>query len=289
MRASASLSDRTQGRGLSPQIARWAVLYAALCLLAVVTIFPLLWMVLSAFKSVDVMFRYPPVLVPPRWQFSNFREVFELSPFSRYLLNSFYVASTVTVVALLLHSMAGYALARLRFPGNRVMFLMIVSTLFIPLYAITIPLFLIVQQFGWVNRYWGLIVPSIPNAFGIFLFRQFFLSLPRELEDAARIDGCGRIGTFFRIALPMARPITATLAVFFFLYNWDNFFWPLIVTSSTDMRVVQVGVAAFYDVYNPRWNLMLAGASIAVVPSFVLFFLLQRHLVRGIQLTGLKG
>jgi multiple sugar transport system permease protein len=271
------------------RLAARAALYVLLSVLAGLTIFPIAWMVLSAFKSVDVMFRYPPVLLPPRWRIENFHEVFTLSPFARYLFNSFYVATAVTVVALLFHSMAGYALARLRFRGNAFIFLAIVSTLFIPLYAITIPLFLVVQQLGWVNTYWGLIVPSIFNAFGIFLFRQFFLSLPRELEDAARIDGCGRIGVFFRIALPLARPVIATLAVFSFLYNWDNFFWPLIVTSSTEMRVIQVGVAAFYDVYNPRWNLMLAGATIAVVPSFVLFCLLQRHLVQSIQTTGLKG
>ena len=271
------------------RIAARAALYVLLSVLAGLTIFPIAWMMLGAFKSVDVMFRYPPVLLPPRWRVENFYEVFTLSPFARYLFNSFYVATAVTLVALLFHSMAGYALARLRFRGNAFIFLAIVSTLFIPLYAITIPLFLVVQQLGWVDTYWGLIVPSIFNAFGIFLFRQFFLSLPRELEDAARIDGCGRIGVFFRIALPLARPVIATLAVFSFLYNWDNFFWPLIVTSSTEMRVIQVGVATFYDVYNPRWNLMLAGATIAVVPSFVLFCLLQRHLVQSIQMTGLKG
>jgi multiple sugar transport system permease protein len=266
-----------------------AALYAVLLALAVLTVFPLLWLALSAFKPVDVMFRYPPVLLPPRWRVENFVEVFHASPFGRYLLNSLIVATAVTAVAIVFHAMAGYALARLRFPGRQALFLGVVSTLFVPLYAITIPLFLLVKALGWVDTYWGLIVPSIFNAFGIFLYRQFFLSLPRELEDAARIDGCSRAGVFFRIALPLARPATATLAVFSFLYNWDNFFWPLIVTSSTEMRVIQVGVAAFYDVYNPRWNLMLAGATIAVVPSFVLFFLLQRHLVQGIQTTGLKG
>ena len=263
--------------------------YALLVLLALIFAFPFFWMVSSAFKPPALIFVYPPVLLPPSLSLDNFRGVFEAAPFARYMFNSFFVSITVTLVALLLHAMCGYALARLQFPGRDLIFVGILSTLMIPFYTILIPLVLLVKWLGWLNTYWALIVPAIPHAFGIFWMRQFFLGMPAELEEAARVDGASRVRVFFAIALPLARPIMAALAVFFFLANWDAFLWPLVAANKEEMRVVQVGISSFVGEHGSAWNLIMAGSTIAILPTLILFFSLQRFIVRSIKMTGLKG
>ncbi|GAB4443359.1 MAG: carbohydrate ABC transporter permease [Anaerolineae bacterium] len=263
--------------------------YAVALLLAVVFAGPFVWMVSSSLKPANEIFSNPPILVSENFSLDNFESVFEQAPFERYMLNSFIVATSVTVAALLLHSMAGYALARLEFPGRRVLFMLIISTLMIPFYTILIPLALLVRELGWINTYWALIIPAIPHAFGIFWFRQFFLGLPSELEDAARIDGASRIGVFFRIALPMARPVAAAMAVFFFLANWDAFLWPLIATTRQEMRVVQVGIQSFTGEHGNAWEEIMAASVIAILPTLILFFALQRFIVDSVKMSGLKG
>lgn len=263
--------------------------YVLLVLLALVFAFPFFWMVSSAFKPPALIFVYPPVLLPPSLSLDNFRGVFEAAPFARYMFNSFFVSITVTLIALLLHAMCGYALARLQFPGRDLIFVGILSTLMIPFYTILIPLVLLVKWLGWLNTYWALIVPAIPHAFGIFWMRQFFLGMPAELEEAARVDGASRVRVFFAIALPLARPIMAALAVFFFLANWDAFLWPLVAANKEEMRVVQVGISSFVGEHGSAWNLIMAGSTIAILPTLILFFSLQRFIVRSIKMTGLKG
>ena len=263
--------------------------YALLVLLALVFAFPFFWMVSSAFKPPALIFVYPPVLLPPSLSLDNFRGVFEAAPFARYMFNSFFVSITVTLIALLLHAMCGYALARLQFPGRDLIFVGILSTLMIPFYTILIPLVLLVKWLGWLNTYWALIVPAIPHAFGIFWMRQFFLGMPAELEEAARVDGASRVRVFFAIALPLARPIMAALAVFFFLANWDAFLWPLVAANKEEMRVVQVGISSFVGEHGSAWNLIMAGSTIAILPTLILFFSLQRFIVRSVKMTGLKG
>lgn len=265
-------------------------LYYLICLaLAVAFAGPFLWMVSSSLKPANEIFANPPILISPNFSFKNYEEVFNRTSFERYMFNSFFVATTVTLVALLLHSMAGYALARLDFPGKRVVFIGIVSTLMIPFYTILIPLALLVRELGWINTYWALIVPAIPHAFGIFWLRQFFLGIPTELEEAARIDGASRIGVFFRVALPLARPVLAALSVFFFLANWDSFLWPLIAANRPDMRMVQVGIQSFTGEHGSAWELIMAASVIAILPTLVLFFGLQRFIVASVKITGLKG
>jgi multiple sugar transport system permease protein len=185
--------------------------------------------------------------------------------------------------------MAGYALARLDFPGKRIIFVGIIATLMIPFYTILIPLVILVRELGWINTYWALIIPAIPHAFGIFWLRQFFLGVPRELEEAARIDGASRIGVFFRVALPLARPVLAALSVFFFLANWDTFLWPLVVANQPDMRMVQVGIQAFTGEHGTAWELIMAASVVAILPTLFLFFGLQRFIVASVKMTGLKG
>jgi multiple sugar transport system permease protein len=263
--------------------------FAACTMLAVVFAGPFVWMLSNSFKPPNEIFADPPILISQHASFDNFRDVFKQAPFERYMLNSFIVATSVTVIALLLHAMAGYALARLNFPGRNLFFIGILSTLMIPFYTILIPLSLLVKDLGWFNSYLALIVPAIPHAFGIFWLRQFFLGIPGELEDAARIDGASRVGVFFRIALPLARPVLAALSVFFFLANWDSFLWPLIAANKPQMRVVQVGIQSFSSEHGIAWNLIMAASVVAILPTLILFFTLQRFIVQSAKLSGLKG
>jgi multiple sugar transport system permease protein len=271
------------------QYVRSGLYYLILILLALVFIGPFLWMLSSSLKPHSEIFTNPPTLISQNFSFDNYREVFRQEPFERYMFNSFFVAITVTLIALLLHAMAGYALARLDFPGKRIIFMIILSTLMVPFYAILIPLALLVKELGWINTYLALIVPSIPHAFGIFWLRQFFLGLPTELEEAARIDGASRLVVFFRIALPLASPVLAALSVFFFLANWDSFLWPLVAANAPDMRMVQVGIQSFTGEHGSAWELVMAASVVALIPTMILFFGLQRFIVASVKMTGLKG
>ena len=265
------------------------VLVYLLCVLvALMTLTPFVWMVLGSLKSATEVTRFPPTLLPERVVWQNYVEVFTSVPFLRYIFNSFVVASTVTFVALIFHAMAGYSLARLHYPGRDWFFIGIVMTLMIPFSVTLIPTFILVRSLGWLDSYAGLIIPSIFNAFGIFLLRQFYLGLPSELEEAALLDGATPAGIFWRIALPLSRPILATLAVFFFLYNWNNYLWPLVVTRSRDMQVIQVAIAGFAGEHSTQWQLIMAGSTIAAIPGLLLYLFLQRYLIEGIKLSGLK-
>jgi multiple sugar transport system permease protein len=264
------------------------LIYALCTVIALVTLVPLLWMIAGSFKTAAEISQYPPSFLPRSLSLQNYVDVFTTVPFLRYIFNSFLVASTVTVVALVLHAMAAYSLARLRYPGRDLMFFGIVATLMIPFSITLIPSFILVRALGWFDSYWALIVPAIPNAFGIFLLRQFYLGLPEELEDAARIDGDTPAGIFWHIALPLSQPILATLAVFFFLANWNAYLWPLIVTQSTEMRVIQVAIASFAGEHSTAWHLIMAGSTLAALPGLLLYLFLQKYLIEGVKLSGLK-
>lgn len=254
--------------------------------LAGLTVFPLLWMVSSAFKGrADV---YSVDLVPPAPTLENFRYVLGEAAFLRSMLNSVFVAGTVTVVALWFHSMAAYALARLRFPGRELIFLAIFSTLLVSLPVILVPLFILVRELGMLDSYAGMIVPSIFNAFGIFLLRQFYLGIPRELEEAAIVDGAGYWRVYWNIILPLSRPILSALAVFFFVYNWNVFLWPLTITNDRDLWVVQVAISSFQQQYSSSQGYIMAASTIVALPTLALFFLFQRQLVESIKTSGFK-
>lgn len=265
------------------------VLYTLAVIAFVFLAGPLLWMLSSSLKTASEVLAKPPTLVPADPQWHNYVEVFTMVPFARYMLNSLLVASVVTVVALAFHSMAAYSLSRLRFPGRDAIFVGILATLMVPFTVIVIPLFIIVDALGWVDTYRGLIIPMIPHAFGIFLLRQFYLGLPRELEEAAIVDGASLVQVYRHIVLPLSRPILAALGVFFFLANWNNFLWPLIVTQSQDLWVVQLGIQQFTGQRGSQHNLIMAASTLAALPTLLLFFVLQRRLVEGFKLTGLKG
>jgi multiple sugar transport system permease protein len=252
---------------------------------ALVAIFPLLWLVVSALKPAEEVFS---TVVPSRLTLDNLVYVLTEVPFPRYMLNSAIVSVVVTVFALWFHSMAAYALARLDFPGRGIIFGGLISTLLVSLPVILVPLFLVTRELGILDSYAGLIIPSIFNAFGIFLLRQFYLGIPTELEEAARIDGCGYLRIYWHVILPLSRPIMASLAVLFFLANWNAFLWPLTITQDPDLRVVQLGIAALQGQYSSSWNLILAGALVAAVPTVVVFLFGQRHLIDAMKTTGMK-
>src|SRR5690625_944614 len=283
MAAETARTARTRPRRYSKGTWGW---FTLLSVLALITVFPLFWMLSSSFKGPAEVTGTAPLPADPT--LDNFVYVFTQVPFLRYMFNSLLVATVVTVAALLFHSMAAYALARLRFPGREPIFVFIFATLLITVPAILVPLFLIVRELGMLDSYAGLIIPAIFNAFGIFLLRQFYLAIPDELEEAARIDGAGYWRIYWSIILPMSRPIFAALAVFFFLTNWNAYIWPLVVTSDTSLIMVQNGISSFQDQFGADWNYVIAAATVAAVPTMALFFVFQRQIVESVKTSGLK-
>ena len=255
-------------------------------ILAVMTVFPLFWMISTAFKQPSEVFSMN--LVPDAPTLENFVHVFTEVNFLRYLFNSLVVSVSVTLIALLFHSMSGYALARLRFPGRDVIFLTMFSTFLVSLPVIIVPLFILVRALGMLNSYAGLIFPAIFNAFGIFLLRQYYLSIPRELEEAAVIDGAGYWRIYWSLILPLSRPLLSSLAILFFLSNWNAFLWPLTITSDQNLWMVQVGIAAFKGQYSASWNYIMAASTIVAAPTLILFLIFQRQIMDSIKTSGLK-
>ena len=254
-------------------------------LVALVTVAPLLWLLLSAFRPESELY---DLGWPEHLTLANVAYVLTEVPFLRYLANSAFVAITVTVIALFLHSMAAYALARLAFRGRGFAFASVVATLLISLPVILVPLFIVVRALGLVDTYAGLIVPGLFNAFGVFLLRQFYLGVPRELEEAAHLDGCGHWRIYWHVILPLSRPMLAALAVLFFLANWNSFLWPLAVTQDESLRVVQVGIASLQGQYASKQHYVIAAGALAAVPTILVFLLGQRWLVASLKNTGMR-
>jgi multiple sugar transport system permease protein len=275
--------DATQRAMLRPvQLA----LYLAGAILAFMAIAPLFWMVSMSLKPASEVFNMN--LVPQRPTLDNFVYVFTQVDFARYLWNTFFVSASVTIIALIFHSMAGYALARLRFPGRDAIFLAMFATFLISQPVIIVPLFILARALNLLDSYAGLIVPSIFNAFGIFLLRQFYLAVPRELEEAAIIDGAGYFRIWRSIILPLSRPILSALAILFFLANWNSFLWPLTITSNQDLWMVQVAIATFRQQYNGSWNYVMAASTVVALPTIVMFVIFQKRIIESIKTTGIK-
>jgi len=264
-----------------------ALAYLLLTVGSVVMAFPFAWMLLSSFKPLREIFRFN--FWPEVWTLANYQEVLLGTQFPRWFLNSLVVAGISTVSVLFFCSLVGYTLTRLRFPGRNFVFLLILSTLMIPTEMLVIPWYVMSTQFGWVNTYWGIAFPGLIPAFGVFLMRQFFATLPRDLFDAGRVDGVSEFGLFWRIGLPLVGPGLAALGIFNFVGNWNAFLWPLIVAKSPSMRTLPVGVAFFSGEAGTAWNLIMASSALAVIPVLVVFFVFQRQIIEGVVLTGVKG
>lgn len=255
---------------------------------------PILWMVLSAFKSQQEIFRYSTPLswrtfVPVAPTLENFREVFTTAPFARYMLNSAMVATSVTLLGLLVNSLAAYAFARLEFPFRRFLFLVVLSTMMIPFEMIVVPLYLMVRKLGWINTYQGIIIPLVANPFSIFLLHQFFLGLPSTFEDAAKMDGGSWPAIFFRIVLPLSKPALITVGLITFLRAWSAFLWPLIVINTQEKMVIEVGIASFSSEFAIYWGRIFAASTLASIPLIVIFACLQRYYIEGVVKSGIKG
>lgn len=270
---------------------------------AATTLLPFLWMVSTSLKPESEIFRFPPVWLPGTWKWANYRLAMQAAPFGRYFANTVVYSVAVTASNLLFCSMAAYAFARLRFPGRNVLFMLVLGTMMVPSQVTMVPVFVLLKRWplaggndlmgigghGLLNSYAGLVLPGAVGAFGIFLLRQFFMTLPRELEDAARIDGCSEAGIYWRIILPLSKPALATLGVFTFTAAWNEFLWPLLVMSKESMKTLQVGLQVFQTQYTTRWDLLMAGTVIVTIPVLIIFLAGQRYFTRGIALSGMKG
>ncbi|MBE3597803.1 MAG: carbohydrate ABC transporter permease [Limnochordaceae bacterium] len=277
--------------------------YAALVAVSVVMAGPFAWMAVSAFKVNEELFAYPPVWIPSRLTLDHFVNAFAYTDFARYFFNSGFVSVTATLLNLFFCSLAGYAFARLDFPGRDFFFFAILGTMMIPVYVTLIPLFILVKSFplaggndwlgrggtGLIDSYGGLLLPYVISVFGVFLTRQFFSSIPKELGDAARVDGAGEWDVFWRIYVPLSRPVLGTLAIFSFTTVWDDFLWPLVITSQERMRTVQLGLQIFRSQFTVEWGPLMAATLVVTLPVLLVFLLNQKHFVRGVVTTGLKG
>ncbi|MCU1471789.1 MAG: carbohydrate transporter permease [Glaciihabitans sp.] len=262
--------------------------WVVISLIALFVVFPFVWMILTSFKTEKDVFALPAQLWPAHWSFLSYSEIWKELPFARLFLNSVIFAGGVTVISVVFDSFAAYALARLDFPGKNIAFYLVIATLMVPYQITLIPLFQELFNLQWLDSYQGLIVPRATSAFGIFLLRQFFVSIPRDLDSAARIDGASEFRIYAQIMMPLAKPAIATLAVFQFMNNWNDFLWPLVVTSSTDMRTIPAGLTLFGGQYVVDYAVLMAGATISLLPLGLAFFFAQRYFVQGIATTGIK-
>lgn len=263
-----------------------------LLVVGVLWMVPFLWMVLASVKSLGEIYQVPPTILPTVFHWDNYVQVWTTVPFGLFFRNSGIVAVSVTVGQILTCSMAGYSFARLQFPGRDKIFLTYLGTLMIPFPVLMIPVFILMQDLHLVDNLAGLILPAIFSAWGTFLMRQFMLTFPRELEDAAKLDGCSAFGIYGRIFLPLSMPVIATLGIFTFLAQWNDFLWPLIMISSVDNKTLPLGLAmlqARLQAIEIPWQLVMAAATFSIIPVLVLFVVGQKYYVQGIVLTGLKG
>jgi multiple sugar transport system permease protein len=257
--------------------------------LAFMMLIPMIWMIITSLETLNETRHFPPILIPSSLQWQNYTEVLQRAPFARWFLNTLVVTAVVVAGNLLFCSLAGYAFARIKFFGRDVVFILVLATLMIPFQVIMIPTFLIVRKLGLIDTLGALIVPNLAGAFGIFLLRQFFRSLPIELEEAARIDGASRLGVLFKIVLPLSGPVLATVAVITFLWTWNDFLWPLITIYNPDNMTLQLGLTTFQGAHQTNTHLLMAANVMSVIPVLFLFFVAQRFFIRGIATSGLKG
>jgi len=265
------------------------LLYALLLLCTVITLLPFAWMLSSSFKPTVEIFSGTAQLIPANPILDNYINAVTRQPVARAIFNSILVAGIETFAVVVTSVFTAYPFARLRFPGRDILFMLILGTMMIPSQVTMIPTFILMKWFGWIDSYQGLIVPRIMAPLGIFLMRQFLQSLPKELEEAARIDGCSRLTTLTHVLLPLTGPAVATLAIFTFTASWNEFFWPLLVVQSTEMWTIQLLIAQLKAAEVTDWGMVMAIVSLSVLPTVLIYVVLQRYFVKGIAMSGLKG
>ena len=271
------------------QLAGSTIKYLVLAVGAVIMVFPFIWMIIASLMTAGEIQLRPPVWFPAVPQINNYTELPEKVPLLRLYFNSIFTSGFIVFGVLLSSSLAGFAFAKYRFPGRDFLFYLILATMMIPFFVTLIPVFFIVRQLGWYDTYQGLVVPGLTSAYGIFLMRQFMITLPDELIDAARIDGASELRIFWRIIVPLVKPALATLGTFTFIASWNNFLWPLLVLSNRELFTLPLGINTMKSLYSDNTNLLMAGTAISVIPMLIVFIFLQRYFIQGIALTGLKG
>ena len=267
------------------------LVYVVLALVGIIFILPFAWMVANSLKDIRGIYRYPPTFIPETFQFSNYIEAWTATPFNRFFINSVIVSTSVVLGQLLTASLAGYSFARLRYPGRDKIFLLYISLLMVPFTVLLVPLYVQMRQLDWVNTLYAVIIPFLFTPWGTFMMRQFMVTIPRELEDAARIDGCGFFRTFLLIILPQTKPALATLAIFTFVTSWNSFQWPLIVLGTPNVKTLPLGLASFQaqSAMRTPWHLIMAASTFVVIPVLIAFVVGQKYYVRGIVTSGIKG
>jgi multiple sugar transport system permease protein len=283
----ASLARRRSGRLRFK--AGHLVLHLALLAGSVVMLLPFLWMLSTSLKAPREIFTFPPVWIPSTFVWENYTKTVTVMPFGRFYVNSLIVAISVTVLQILTASLGAFAFARLRFWGRNALFLLYLATLMIPFHVMLIPNFILMRFLGWYDSYQALILPPAFSALSTFLLRQYFLGLPLELDEAARIDGASSLRIWWQIIMPLSGPVLAALTIFIFLNGWNDFLWPLVITNSLEMRTLPVGLTAFQGQFKVEWHLLMAGAVIAMLPVLIVYILAQKRFVEGITLAGLGG
>ncbi len=267
--------------------------YALLVLGAVTMLAPFLWMISTSLKNPGEVFSYQKAWwvdwAPTSFVWENYVKAWKVVPFARFYLNSIFVVLMTTLGQVATSALSAYAFARLRFPGRDQIFFGYLATMMIPGAVTMIPVFILLRSLDWIDSYKAVILPAIFTAYGTFMLRQFFLTLPKDLEDAAKIDGCGYFGIFWKILLPLSKPALATLTTFTFMGSWMNFMWPLIVLNSHEKFTLPVGLAYFQSLHHTDWTLLMAGSVMMILPILLVFIFNQRYFVEGIKLTGIKG
>jgi ABC-type glycerol-3-phosphate transport system permease component len=283
------LTNRDAALTLRRVHVRWLIALAVACG-AIIVFFPFFWMAVTSLKTAPEIQRVPLQIAPDHWlNLTNYFEVFKREPFMRYLLNSAVVASIAAVSSVVVSSLAGFGFAKYHFPGRDVLFLAIVGILMVPFQSVVVPLYVWMNRLGLLDTYAGIVAPDLVSVFGVFLMRQAIETIPNDYIDAARVDGASELKIFFTVILPSVKPAIATLLIIKFMWSWNEFFWPMVVISSPQMKVVTMGLMSFTNMYFIEYNLLTAAAVISILPILLIFITLQRWVVQAVVMSGLKG
>jgi len=287
--ADAALKRKRVARKRLVNGAQNGVWLLVVCALAFAVMLPFIWMIVTSLKSPTEVFAYPPTWIPKEFQWSNYVEMWNKAPFGRYFMNSAIVAICVTIGQLTSCVLAAFAFARMEFKGKNVMFMIFLSTTMISSQVTLVPTYLVMRTLNWIDSYQALIVPFLANAFGVFMLRQSFRTIPKELEEAAKLDGCSRFRFLWQILIPLSKPILASQALFAFMGNWNSYQWPLIITNQDSMRTLQIGLRYFVSGEgSTQWGIYMAAALVVTLPVIIIYFLVQKTFVESMASTGLK-
>lgn len=267
------------------------IIHLVLIILGITMVVPFLWMVSTSLKGFHEIFRYPPTWIPEKPQWSNYLQVWKLAPFGRFYVNSVFVAVATTAGQVITGVLAAYAFARMEFAGRDKIFMVFLATLMVPTQVTLIPTYIVMSRIGWIDSYKALIVPFVATAFSVFLLRQFFLTIPRELEEASIMDGCSKLRFIFSVIMPLSKPAVSSVALFGFLGSWNSYLWPLIVINSNQMRTLPIGLRYFVAQQGggSEWHFLMAASLIVMLPVLIVFFLAQKQFIEGIARSGIKG